>query len=172
MTWLFRIPILGDIISYPTYLIFRMIVAFGVRHSGYHRFQFGRFVIWTPIEKKDPIIDALAFLQKCDPGVYDRLLWRRDLMVYYSGLWKTTNAYGRYSGLNDRYIQLGIQGVTTFLVQTLFLSEACPSFNQAKFNPNRNGALRKVLNWMTEQSFSPGMIDSYRPVVEAWEKKH
>ena len=172
MAWLFRIPILGDVISYPYYLIGRMIVAFGVRHSGYHRFQFGSFVVWTPIEKKNPILDALSFLLKCDPAVYDRLTRKQGLTVYYSGRWKATNAFGRFSGLNDRYIQLGVQGVTTFLVQSLFLSEACPSINQAKFNPNRHGALRKVLDWMTERSFHPGMIESYRTVVEAWERKY
>lgn len=173
MKWLFKIPIIGDMVMFPFYICFRIFLPIGLYLSGCRRMKYGTLILWIPKEKKQDILDGLELLEKCDPDVFLRLTGKRHLFIYYGRNVKgPTNAHGYISGLNERYIKLGVQGIATFFVQCLFLSEASPSINQAKPNIRRHEAMRKVMNWMTEHLFHPGLINSYKVVVEKWEEKY
>jgi ribosomal protein L31 len=169
----FSVPIIGVLVAYvmafPTYILFSLLTPLYFLLFGFKRIRCGTSIIWTPKSKKQAILDGVELLRACDTQMYLRLTSRQHLTIFYSGKWKTTNAWGRVSGLNERYIQLGSEGVATFFVQSLMLSDACPSINQFKTPPDARAAMRKTLDWMCEHSFRPGLIRSYRKVVERWE---
>lgn len=172
MKEIFKVPIIGDLIAFLIYIDLRLTIPLSCLLAGFVRLKYGTSVIWTPRNKKNAITNGLELLQACDPEMYLRLTSKERLIVVYSWKWKMANACGRFSGLNERYIELGDQGVATFFVQSLSLAEACPSINQFKNTPDKHMALRKTLDWICAQSFRPGLIDSYRKVVEKWEQKH
>jgi hypothetical protein len=169
-----KIPVVGDLVGYtilvPFYIFMRLITPPILWFSGFQRMKCGTTIIWAPRNKHQAILDGLKLLQKCDSEMYLRLTGKQHLFIFYSERWKTANAFGHVSGLHERYIKLGVEGVTTFLVQALLLSEACPSINQFKISPGEFAVMRKVLDWMCDHSFHPGLINSYRKVVEKWER--
>jgi hypothetical protein len=138
---------------------------------GFRRMKRGTSTIWTPNNKKQAIVDGIELLRTRDPDMYLRLTEKQHLWIFYSGKGRATNALGYIFGLNQRYIDLGNEGVAAFLVQSLLLSEACPSLNQFKTTPGERAVMRKTLDWMCEHSFRHEMINSYRKVVEKWESQ-
>jgi hypothetical protein len=172
MKVIFKIPIIGDFIAFLGYIFLRLTMPSACLLSGMQRLRYGTLIVWTPQNKKDAIVNGLELLRACDPEMYRRLTSKQHLIIVYSWKWKMANACGRFFGLHERYIEMGDQGVAMFFVQSLSLSEACPSINQSKRLPGDHMALRNVLDWMHSQSFRPSLIESYHKVVEKWEQKH
>jgi hypothetical protein len=86
---------------------------------------------------------------------------------------KQTTQMPFFRGL-ERYVQLGPEGIATFIVSAILLSEASSSINQYRVSGRELAALkcaqRKVLEWMRQHSFNPGLINSYQKVVLNWEQ--
>lgn len=177
MRKILSIPIVGDMVAYvtvfPIYIFMRLAMPPIFVLSGYQRIWCGTSFIWSPKNKKQAILDGIEVLRVCGPEMYSRLTSKQRLIIFYTGhagKWNTSNLAGRVYSLDERYIELGSQGVAAFLAQALLLSEASPAINQ-KVTQSEYRVARRVLDWMCEYSFHPGLINSYRKVVQQWESQ-
>ena len=172
----FALPIIGNVPAYayvlPGYFFLSLTTPLTFRLAGLRRMKCGTSVIWLPPDKKQALLNGLEFLRSCDPQMFSRLTEKQHLKIYYIGnsSKKVINALGYVFGLSERYFQFGDQGIAMFLVQSLLLSESDPFLNQFKGEHDRY-LLRRVLEWMSQHSFRPGVINSYRKVVEKWERE-
>jgi hypothetical protein len=178
MRKILSIPILGDMVAYvrvfPIYIFMRLTMPPIFLLSGYQRIRCGTSFIWSPKNRKQTILDGIEVLRVCGPEMYSRLTSKQRLIIFYTGhagKWNTSNLAGRVFSLDERYIELGSQGVAMFFAQALLLSETSPAINQVKVTENQYRAPRRVLDWMCEHSFHPGLIKSYRKVVQKWESQ-
>jgi hypothetical protein len=165
-----KTPIIGDLISSIGYIFVRYTTPPVLWLSGYQSVAIGTSVVWITKNKKKAILDGIEFLRICDPEIYLRITQRQHFFVFYSHNMMVTNAFGRICGLHKQYIKLGVEGIAVFFVQSLFLLEASPSINQLKYSEPSQAALRKVLEWMGQHSFRPGLINAYSKVVDKWEQ--
>jgi hypothetical protein len=167
-----KLPILGNVLLYCVYPFAKFILPVMARISGWRRLKFGTSIVLTPQDQEQPIRDGIECLRRCDPEMFSRFSKQRFNIAYSNGKGSANNG-GVFFSLHERYIKLGPEGVAVFIVQCIMLAEASPSFNRYKSKANElpalKIALRKVLEWMQQRSFHPGLIDSYSKVVEKWE---
>lgn len=167
-----KAPILGDLLTCCLYVFVKAITFVVVWISRGRRLRYGTSVIATPKEQSQAIQDGVERLRKCDPEMFSRFS-RRRLNIAYSSNRRGPNNGGLFYILSERYIKLGAEGVAAFIVQCTLLAEASPSINRFRITANELAALkialRKVLEWMQQHSFHPGLINSYTKVVEKWE---
>jgi hypothetical protein len=170
----YQLPIIGDLLCYGGYVFMKLLLPLNLVLIGFERMGYGTSVIWMPRNKKQAILDGIECLRSHDSEMFLRLTKKQRLVIYYSHNWKDTNSFGHVFGLHKRYIELGAEGVASFIVQSLLLSDACSSINQCKLNDLERAALkvapRKTMEWMQQHSFHPEFIKVYRKVVEKWEQ--
>jgi hypothetical protein len=142
--------------------------------SGGRALRFGSSVIWTLSDKKQAILDGIQCLRTRDPELFLQFT-RQKLYVVPAGNTRMANIGGRDYGLHNRYIELGPEGVASFIVMAVFFSEASPSFNQHRLTASELAALktapRKLTEWMQQHAFHPGLINSYQKVALNWERR-
>jgi hypothetical protein len=169
---MYKIPLIGDVMVFSSYLVFRLIILPSLWLLGYQRFKYGTVTIWTPKNKRNAILEGMDFLKQCDSEVYSRIITKSNLFIYYCGRLKSTSGYGHIFALGEYFFTSGVQGIAVFFVQSLFLSEAAPSINQFRSNNGRQvktAALWKVANWMDKHSFQSELINSYHTMIKKWE---
>lgn len=170
-----RIPIIGDLSCYIGYFFLNLLMPLALWLSGYKRISCGTSNIWTTKNKKQAILDGIECLRNLDTEMFLRFTKKQRLFIYYSQNRGTTNLFGHFFGLHERYIKLGVQGVACFIAQSLSLSDAASSINQCRLNDLENAALkaapRKTMEWMQQRSFDPRLINSYTKVVDRWERQ-
>jgi hypothetical protein len=171
---IYRLPIIGDLIAYAGYAFLRSFGYLAPLLLRYKRIRLGTSIILTPNDKKQTILSGVECLRSHDSEMYSRLTKNQKLIFYYSGNKNITNLFGYFFGLQETYIKLGAEGIAYFIVQSLLVSDACPSVNQHRRNDREWGALkstaRKTMEWMQQHSFDQRLIDSYSKVVEKWEQ--
>ncbi|HEX3857020.1 MAG TPA: hypothetical protein VHY30_06975 [Verrucomicrobiae bacterium] len=149
-----------------------MVSPLAVWLSGYKRVKCGTSSIWVSKNKKQVILNGIECLRSRDAEMFLRFT-KKGLFIYYSHQLNTRDAWRNF-GLQERHIELGAEGVASFIVQKLFISDARPSINRSKLDDRELAALkmapRKAMEWMQEHSFDPRLINSYRKVVEKWEQ--
>jgi hypothetical protein len=174
LTKVYQLPILGDLICYFGYAFMKLFTPLNLVLLGFERMRFGTSVIWTPRNKKQTILDGIEFLRNHDSEMFLRFTKKQRLVIYYSHNRSDTNSFGHVFGLHKRYLEIGAEGVASFIVQSLLLSDACSSINQCKLNDRERAGLkvapRQTMEWMRQHSFHPKLINAYSKMAEKWEQ--
>jgi len=171
---IYKLPLVGDLLCYIGSVFLRLIIPPVAWLSGGQGLRFGTSVIWIPRNKEQAILDGIECLRSHDSEMFSRLTKKQRLIIAYASNMKTASNGGRIYCLQERYIELGPEGIAAFIVASLLFSEASPSENQCRLNDRELAAVKavpsKVLEWMCQHSFHPGLINSYRKVVTKWEE--
>jgi hypothetical protein len=81
---IYQLPVIGEFFSCVGYLL-SLFSPLGLWLLGYRRLKFGASVVWTPQNKRKPILDGIEFLCTIDSTM--RLNW-----------WNTDEYYGQIAG--------------------------------------------------------------------------
>jgi hypothetical protein len=171
---IYQVPILGDGLCFVGYAVTLAMIPITYRLSRGTRTPCGTSVFWMPRGKERPILAGIECLRDRDADLFSKLSGEARLIFVYAGNTKTPNNGTRLYCIHERFIEMGPEGVALFLAQSLFFHEASPSWNQCRLSESQEAAVRaaprRALVWMSQHSFYPGLVDSYREVVENWEQ--
>jgi hypothetical protein len=171
---IYQVPFFGDSLCYVSYAITRLIIPLAAWLSGGQRVKCGTSIFWIPRSAKKGVLDGVELLHTKDPEMFLRLTTQQRLIIVYTHNTSSPNNGTRIYGLHKRFIEMGPEGIACFLVQSIFFYEASPSVNQCRLNDRELAAIkvapRKTLEWMSQHSFHPGLINTYRRVAEKWEQ--
>jgi hypothetical protein len=169
---IYQLPIIGNLLCHIVYFFTSLVSPLAVWLSGYKRIKCETSSIWAPKNKQQIILNGIECLRSRDAEMYLNFTKKR-LFIYYSHQLNTRDAWRNF-GLQERYIELGAEGVASFIVQKLFISDVRPSISRSKLDDRELAALkmapRKAMEWMQQHSFDQRLINSYRKVVEKWEQ--
>ncbi|MGA2028943.1 MAG: hypothetical protein ABSG87_02595 [Verrucomicrobiota bacterium] len=170
-----RLPVIGDLLCCFAYVFLKLTTPL-LWLPGFRPIKLGTSVIWTPQNKRQPILDGIECLRTRDMEMYLCLTKKQKLVFYYSNSERVVNLLGYYFGLSEKCIKLGSECIACFIVQSLLHSDASPSINQHRKNDMTRAALkavpRKTVEWMQQHSFNSDFVNSYLKVIEKWEEKN